>query len=252
MKVIASIQARMGSTRLPGKVLLEAAGRPLLQWQVMRLRQSLTVDEVVLATTTSSQDDILERWCKSQGVTCYRGSEQDVLSRVAGLIDFFGADVHVECFGDSPLIDPQIVDQFVAMLFKNQNSYDFVSSNLKTTYPPGFEVLAYFGNAMRIANELVSSDDPLREHAGYNLTRFPEQIRTLGIEAPAQYFAPDTYLEVDTVEDFVLVRAVLEHFHKRESVFGLGEVLDFVQTVPHLTRGNQQIERRWREFRSDV
>ena len=252
VKVIASIQARMGSSRLPGKVLKEAAGKPLLEWQVMRLRQSKVIDEVVVATTVQNSDDVLARWCNSMGITCFRGPENDVLGRISGLIEAYDADVHVECFGDSPLIDPQIVDQFVAILLKNQGTYDFVSSNLKTTYPPGFEVVVYFGAVLRLVDQLVKYDDPMREHASVNVLRFPNEIRVLGIEAPNNLYAPDTYLEVDTAEDFKLVSKVLENFRDHDVNFGLSAVLDFLRGSPHLAEGNRNVERRWREFRTDV
>ncbi len=252
MRVIASIQARMGSTRLPGKVLAVAAGRPLLLWQVSRLRQSAIIDDVIVATSTNTSDDVIARVCRSEGIKCYRGSEDDVLSRLSGLISEHQADIHVECFGDSPLVDPQIVDQFVGRLLKSAEEYDFVTSSLRTTYPPGFEVLAYFGRALLLADSLVDRSDPLREHGGFNATRFPELIRVLGVAAPAWHHAPDTFLEVDTAEDLVVVTSVLEHFSRFNRPFGLGQVLDYAEMNPAMFEGNRHVNRRWKAVREDV
>ena len=250
MNITASIQARMGSSRLPGKVLADVCAKPMLLWQVERIRRSRLVDRVVIGTSTSPLDDEVEAFCAKYGVECYRGSEDDVLKRIASLISKFGIDVHVECYGDSPLIDPQLIDEFIGYYLKFKDDADYFSSALKTTYPPGFEVTVYSGRILVEVDQIVADDDPMREHVGYNITRFPDKYRLHSLEAPAWFAAPETYLEVDTPEDMTLLRALIGLFVSRgQEHFGLGEILTMLRNNPDLAKGNIEVERRWKALR---
>lgn len=250
MNITASIQARLGSTRLPGKVLKDICGKPMLQWQVERLQRSRLLDAVVVATTTNPRDDAIEAFCLERGFDYYRGSEHDVLGRVANLVREREVDIHVECFGDSPLIDPQIVDEFLGYYFKFSDSVDYVSSALKTTYPPGLEVTLYPGFVILQADAAVPLDDPFREHAGYNITRFPERFRLASLEAPSHYHFPDVYLEVDSAEDLEVMHAVVGHFvaHEQEH-FTLSQILERVRAHPEIFEHNAGVSRRWKALR---
>ena len=250
MNITASIQARLGSTRLPGKVLKDICGKPMLQWQVERLQRSRLLDAVIVATTTNPSDDVIETFCRERGIDYYRGSEEDVLGRIASLVREREIDLHVECFGDSPLIDPQVVDEFIGYYFKYKDSVDFVSSALKTTYPPGLEVALYSGEVMLQTDAAVAVDDPLREHAGYNITRFPERFRLASLEAPSYCHCPDIYLEVDVREDLEVMRALVGHFVERgQEHFTLSQILDMVLTYPEKFEHNSRVERRWKALR---
>ena len=127
MKIVASIQARLGSTRLPGKVLKDINGKPMLLRHVERLRRSRLLDDVIVATTTNPHDDKIVEFCINNNIAFYRGSEDDVLDRISSMIEERGIDVHVECFGDSPLTDPHIVDEIIGYYLKYQANIDFVS-----------------------------------------------------------------------------------------------------------------------------
>lgn len=249
--VVATIQARMGSTRLPGKVLKEASGKPILLWQVERIRRSRLVDNVIVATSTSTADDQIENLCSADGIDCFRGSETDVLNRIASLIRERSIDIHVECFGDSPLIDPQIIDEFVGFFLKHENQFDFLSNTLETTYPPGSEVIVYAGEALLTVERMLANDDPLREHAGYNITRFPEEFRIESLTAPLWYYAPEIYLEVDTTEDLEVMRSIIAHFSENgREHFTLSQILDFMRGRPDLTGANANVKRRWKDLRN--
>ena len=250
MNITASIQARLGSTRLPGKVLKDICGKPMLQWQVERLQRSRLLDTVIVATTTNPSDDVIETFCDERGIDCYRGSEEDVLERIATLVREREVDLHVECFGDSPLVDPQIVDEFIGYYFKFKDSVDYVSSALKTTYPPGLEVALYSGEVMLQTDAAVAVDDPLREHAGYNITRFPERFRLASLTAPSHYHFPDIYLEVDSAEDLEVMREVFGYFVERgQEHFTLSQILDMFRVFPEKFKQNSGVERRWKALR---
>ena len=119
MKIIATIQARMGSSRLPGKVLKDIHGKPMLLWHIERIKRSRLLDDLIIATTTNSLDDEIVNFCEQHKVSYYRGSEDNVLNRIASLIKQHNIGIHVEFCGDSPLTDPQLIDEFICYYLKN-------------------------------------------------------------------------------------------------------------------------------------
>lgn len=250
MNITATIQARMGSTRMPGKVLADLCGKPMLQWQVERIRRSRLIDNLVIGTSVSTADDVIEDFCFANNIECYRGSENDVLNRITSLLVDKSVGLHVECYGDSPLIDPQIIDEFIGYYFKHQDQADYFSSALKTTYPPGFEVTIYPAKILIEVNKLISPFDPMREHVGYNITRFPDRYRLCSLEAPPWFAVPNIYLEVDTPEDFSVIYSVIKHFvDKGQNHFGLSEVLELLRKNPEISLINLEVERRWKKLR---
>ena len=136
MKVLASIQARMGSSRLPGKVLSDICGKPMLLWQIERILNSKFVNEIVVSTSISKNDDQIIEFCNKHNIKSYRGSENDVLNRISSTLKLHKSDLHVECFGDSPLIDSQLIDDFINYYIKENDKDLYLSSALRTTYPP--------------------------------------------------------------------------------------------------------------------
>ena len=250
MNIVGSIQARMNSSRLPGKVLKEICGKPMLLWHIERLRRSRLLGDVVVATTVNKADDVIADLCREHHVPCYRGSENDVLHRVVSLIKEFKADVHAEFFGDSPLTDAAIVDEVVQFYLDHQKAYDFVSNSLKTTYPPGQEVLVYRASALLEADQSIRKDDPLREHVSIHMTQHPDKFRLFNIEAPESYHFPDLYLEVDEPADFELVAGIIAHFQsKGQAYFGLGDIIEFLSQYEAFAASNRNVERRWKQFR---
>jgi len=250
MNITASIQARMGSTRLPGKVLKDICGKPMLLWQVERIQRSRLVDEVVVATTTCSKDDEIIEFCEKYEINYFRGSEDDVLNRIASLISKKKIDLHVEFYGDSPFPDPQLIDEFIGYYLKHHYKYDYVSNSMVTTYPPGQEVVLYRGDILIEIDELLSKDDLLREHVAYNITRFPHKYRLASLEAPEWYHQPEAYLEVDTAKDLQMMRQLAGYFVKRgQGHFTLSQILDLLKLKPEIMDINSQEERRWKELR---
>jgi spore coat polysaccharide biosynthesis protein SpsF len=137
--IVIIIQARMGSTRLPGKVLKPIAGRPMLFYQIERLRRVKLSQRIVVATTTKDADDAIVQFCAAQGIECTRGSEQDVLSRYCDAARQFNASTVVRVSSDCPLIDPELIDRAIAAFF-GSNHPDYLSNMLEPTWPYGMAV----------------------------------------------------------------------------------------------------------------
>ena len=249
MRITATVQARTGSSRLPGKVLKPIAGVPMLARQLERIKRSRLVDEVVIATSTNPGDDAIAALGASIGVPVFRGSEDDVLGRITSLLKERRVELHVELIGDSPLTDPQIVDEIVGFYLKHAGEYDYVSNGTEVTYPSGMEVNVYPASALIDAESRVRPDDPLREHVDIHLSKDPRRRRA-SLRAPEHFHRPDVFLEVDTAKDFEMVTAVFEHFLSRgQAHFGLGQILDFLKSRPDLVKLNQGEERRWWQFK---
>ena len=144
MKRVMIVQARATSSRLPGKVLLDLGGRPMLVQQLVRLRQCRNVDEIVVATTTETNDEPVVMLAREAGVHVFRGSSDDVLSRFVGAAQEARADVVVRVTADCPLIDPEVCDRVIAELVEHRSECDYASNVIRRTFPRGLDVEAMF------------------------------------------------------------------------------------------------------------
>lgn len=238
----------MGSTRLPGKVMKTIAGKPMLALQIERVQSSRLLDEIIVATTTNPEDDVIAELAQELGVGCFRGSEDDVLARVVGALKAFEVVIHVELMGDSPMPDSAIIDQVIGYYIKHSDQYDYVSNALTTTYPPGCEVYVYPSKVLYDA-ESEAPQDGLREHVGPHIYQHPDRYRLCNLEAPSWHHYPELYLEVDTPEDLEVISRVFEHFYPDNPGFCLSQVIDFMHTEPSLANRNSHVNRRWKDFR---
>ncbi|MDE1145390.1 MAG: glycosyltransferase family protein [Azospirillaceae bacterium] len=210
-RVVCITQARMGSTRLPGKVLLTVAGRPLLAHQVARLRRAALVDEVVVATSDGPADDAIASLCRRLGVACFRGSEHDVLDRFYRAAVAYNADVAVRVTGDCPLIDPGLIDQLLTLFLASDPPLDHAAVDI-VHYPRGLDAEAISMPALQTAwREATAAFE--REHVTPYIYRRPSRFRLGALPPPAGpapvEMGPQRWC-VDTVEDFQLVRRLLE------------------------------------------
>ena len=251
MKIVASIQIRMGSSRLPGKALKKIAGKSLLEWQIERLKRSLLIDEIILATTHKPQDDVLEQEAYRLGISCFRGSEDNVLERVCQAVENSKADIHLEFYGDSPFVDPLLIDQTIGYLLKNFPHLDYVTTALKTTYPPGLEVTVYKANFLSRAHQSTASSDPLREHTGPNILKL-DGIIIENLEAPAEFNYPEFYFEIDTQEDFLMLSSLIQLvLNKYGSKFTSQNLIEIAKQNPEIIEMNTNVHRRWKAFRTE-
>lgn len=251
MKIDATIQARLGSSRLPGKVLKPIVGKPMLQHQVERIRQSRLIDRIIIATTDNPENDAIAELARQLDCQCFRGSEEDVLGRVVGALIAYDVDIHVEFQGDNPMPDAVLVDSIIGYYLKYADNFDYVTNALKTTYPPGAEVSVYPASVLIDAEKYVGQTK-LREHVGYHIYQHPERYRICNLEAPDWLRRPDLHLEVDTAEDFELLSTIFECFYEINKGFSLSQVIEFTDANPGLIERNRSVERRWKQFRQDA
>jgi len=250
MNFTASIQARMGSERLPGKVLKNIYGKPMIQWQYERISKSKYIDRVIVATTLNSADDDIEIFCKKNNFLYFRGSENNVLERISNMIEEFDVNYHLEFHGDSPLIDPKVIDECIEIFKTHKNNFDFFSSAIKTSYPPGMEVTIYSGKILQEVNQAIDTNDPLREHAGYNITRFPLLYKQYNFYAPEERNYPNFYLEVDQIEDFNLVSKIISFMIENGKYdFSIDDIISWMKDNPIDASSNKSIHRRWAKYR---
>jgi spore coat polysaccharide biosynthesis protein SpsF len=236
--VVCTIEARMTSSRLPGKVLLPAAGKPLLEHMVERLRRSRHVDQIVVATTVNADDEPISELAERLGIGCFRGSEDDVLSRVLGAAQAYDAELIVELTGDCPLIDPPIVDHIVDEF--RRGDCDYAANVLEPTYPRGMDVQVF--PAAVLAEVATLTDDPAdREHVSLYIYEHPERYRLRSVVAdePA-----DHRLTVDTPEDYALVQAIFEALYASNPAFGLADILALLEARPELLALNAHVEQK--------
>jgi len=248
MKIGATVRARTGSSRLPGKVLKTVLGRPLLSLQIERIQRCMLIDEIIVATSLTDRDDPIEHLAQEMGVGCFRGSEDDVIGRIVGALKAFEIDIHVEFHGDNPIPDPMLTDSIIGYYLKNADKYDYVTNAMKTTYPPGLEVFVYPAEVLYDAESRVTAP-ALREHVSVNIDQYPDRYRLRNLEAPPWFNYPDLHLEVDTEVDFEVVSAIYQHFYPNNPGFGLAQVIDFANANKEMVSRNAQVERRWKAFR---
>jgi spore coat polysaccharide biosynthesis protein SpsF len=231
-RVVASIEARMASSRLPGKMLMDVGGQPAISRLLRRLRQCKRLDEIVLATARSVSCDRLESWAVGEKLPCYRGDEDDVLQRVVNAQKSVQSDVVVEINGDCILLDPEIVDQGIETFL--ENDVDVVSNCRKPGYPLGFGVQVFRLDALEHVARNIS--DPLvREHVSLYFYEHPELYRIIHMFPPERLRLPHARFQLDYQEDLDLIRAIyaeLEPAHGDS--FGLPEIIELLKVQPDL------------------
>jgi spore coat polysaccharide biosynthesis protein SpsF len=243
MKTIATIEARMTSSRLPGKVLLPAQGKPMLARMVERLKMVPSLDGIVVATTVNTTDDPIEQLTKELGVGCWRGSEEDVLARVLDAAHAHDIGVIVELTGDCPLIDPAIVEQCIQAY--RAAGVDYLSNILERTYPIGMDTQVF---ATRILDDVArrTADPADHEHVSLYIYRHPEIYSLRNVPAPPELRDPELRLTLDTPQDYELIDAVFAALlPARGAGFTLGDVLDLLRARPELRRINEHVAHRW-------
>ena len=239
MSTVATIEARMTSSRLPGKVLMRAGGKPMLQILIERLQRIPELDEIVVATTTNTSDDPLDRLARTLGASVFRGSENDVLGRVDGALRQAGADVAVEITGDCPLIDPYMVSTMIKefLATRGTNSYVANTTGPELGSPHGLDVQVFEARALHvIADE--ATDSEAREHVSKPFYRPSSRGRWK--PRFIEFFPPSlcrrVWLSLDYREDFELIRDIYEALSFSNRWFDANAMIDAALARPEQTR----------------
>ncbi len=231
--VVAILQARMSSTRLPGKVMKPLLGQPMLARQIERVRRARLLEGLVIATSTDPRDDVVAQLSASLELPCYRGSLPDVLDRYRGAAEWARAEVVVRLTGDCPLADPEVIDSAVQMYL--DGPYDYVSNTVRRTYPHGLDV-EVFGAAALAAAAREAHLPSDREHVTRFFYTHPRRFRSgmllHGVDLSHLRWT------VDEPEDFVFVEQIYRELYPRNPAFTTADVLRLLEQRPELLRIN--------------
>jgi len=241
MKVHAIIQARMGSTRLPGKVLMGLGGDSVLARVVRRCQRARQLDGVVVATSTRSEDEAIVQECARLGVEAFRGPDEDVLERYAGAVRRLASGVVARVTADCPLIDPELIDAMVAR-YREWDAAgercDYLSNSIERSFPRGLDVEIVRANALLAAAEEARAPHE-REHVTPFIYLRPERYALRAWTSPLD--ASEHRWTLDTAEDLELLRRIFDRLGAAADKAGWREVLELVRAEPDWARINRHV-----------
>jgi len=234
--IVGIVQARMGSTRLPGKTFKNIQGKPILEHIIDRIRRAKLIDKIVIATTFKEKDRVIAKFAKSHGIPCYLGSEEDVLDRVYHAAEKFDARIIVRITADDPFKDPDIIDKIVSRYLEMSDDIDYVSNTVRPTYPLGLDVEVFSFESLRKA--WAEANKPLeREHVTPYIWGHPKIFRLANVENDDDL----SHLRwtLDTEDDLRFTREIYDCLYKKGRVFLMKEILDLLKDKPQLTNVNR-------------
>ncbi len=238
-KVLCIIQARMGSERLPGKVMKQLGDKPLIEHTLSRVAGSDTVDGVVLATSDKPSEKVMVEYLKEMGWPVFCGDEQNVLKRYVDCEAQYHGDIIIRITGDCPFIDPTIIDNVVT--YFKMNDFDYVRLDVPETFIRGFDVEVFTREAMLRVYEITRSiegDSPYKEHVTYYMYKHPEEFK-IGYVKGSDFYCKDYRLCVDTPQDYQLVQAIYDNFN--DEYVTSKEIVRFLDENPQIAAINNDI-----------
>ncbi|MBE5926089.1 MAG: 3-deoxy-manno-octulosonate cytidylyltransferase [Lachnospiraceae bacterium] len=238
-KILCIIQARMGSERLPGKVMKELGGKPMIEHTLRRVAGSDRVDQVVLATSDKESENVMVDYLTKKGFPVFRGDENNVLKRYVDCEEMYRGDIIIRVTGDCPFIDPDIIDNVITYFLIND--YDYVRLDVPDTFVRGFDVEIFTKNAMLRVYDItknIEGDSPYKEHVTYYMYKHPEEFK-IGYVKGSELYTKNYRLCVDTPQDFELVTNIYNHFN--DEWVGAGEIVKYLDENPDIAKINQDV-----------
>ncbi len=236
--ILAVLQARSSSSRLPGKVLKPILGKPMLERQIERILRASKIDKLVVATSDDSGDDVIAQMCQKIGVDCFRGSLDDVLDRFFQAARPHRPDHVVRLTGDCPLADPSVID--AAIQFAIEGKYDYASNTLQPTYPDGLDVeVCRFDKLEQVWRSATMKSQ--REHVTPYFYQNPHLFKLGSLTRQPDLSA--LRWTVDNADDFALITSVFESLYPGNPAFGTNEVLAYLNSRPELSKLNSSYAR---------
>jgi spore coat polysaccharide biosynthesis protein SpsF len=236
MNVIAIIQARTGSTRLPNKVFYELSGKPLLYHVVERIRHSSEIDKIVVATTKSKNDDLINNWAKENGVSCFRGSEENVLERYYYAAEKYNADLIVRITADDPFKDYRIIDNAVRII--KENNLDFVCNNNPVSFPEGLDVEVLTMNSLKKSFQDSTTKfekEHVTQHIHLNKNKF--KIFNIKNNINLSHYR----WTLDTIEDYNFIKLIYDNLYIKDEIFLPEEIYKLLEKKPFLLDINKNV-----------
>jgi len=231
----------MTSTRLPGKVLKKVLDKPLLEYQVERLKRSKRLDEIVIATTVNETDNPIVELAKQLGIKVFRGSEEDVLSRYYQAAIQNETDIIVRLTSDCPVIDPKVVDDVIQYFLDHQDQFDYVSNTLTRTYPRGMDTEVFSFKVLKESHD-EAKEKLEREHVTPFIYQRPSRYSVGSVKYSKDM---SSYRwTVDTLEDFELIQLMIENLYPKDSQFTLEDAITLLEEHPDWAKMNQMIEQK--------
>lgn len=240
-KIVVTVEARMTSNRLPGKIMMPLAGKPAIERFIERIKTSRYLDEIVVATTVNKADEAIVKLAKKMGVKCFRGSENDVLARVLGAAKSVSADIIVELTGDCPLISGDLIDRSIEEFFAKE--VDYSSNIVKRSYPDGFDVQVFSVKILAEVDKLTN--DPIdRVHVSYYIYNHPERFKLHNWQAEPENYWPDIRLTLDEKADYELLNIIFEKLLPKKANFSVSDVTKLLKNNPELLKINKYVKRK--------
>ena len=230
----------MGSTRFPGKVLMDLNGIPMLQFQLKRVEKSRLVDQIIVATSTLEQDDQIATYCQNNEISCFRGSENDVLNRYYIAAKKYQAETIVRLIADCPLIDPVVIDRTIA-LFQESNS-DYVANTAPpetSNFPDGSDVEVFSFQALEQAHQEATDEDD-REHVTFYFWKSNKKNSFQTVQLNNQEDWSEFRFTVDYPEDFEVVKMIDAELKTRDEFGSLEEIIGVLRDHPEITALNSK------------
>lgn len=243
--ILAIIQARMSSKRLPGKVLKPVMGRPLLSLQIERIKKSKLIDKIVIATSSSAEDQHLEKFCQENKIICFRGPLDNVLERFYLCAKKFNPNHIIRLTGDCPLIHSNFINDIIK--FHQQGNYDYSSNSLEPTLPDGLDIEIMSFSTLQQTYKHATLPSEL-EHVTPFIYNHPKQFRIGYLTYPRNY--SNLRWTVDEPEDFEVIKNIFENLYNKNNNFGFDEILNFFENHPNLQKKNQSFARNEGYFKS--
>lgn len=243
MKVVCLVQARVGSTRLPGKILKEICGKTILHHEIDRLKKCKEIDEIVIATTDKEDDDKIVNEAKKLSVKYFRGSENDVLSRFYYAAKENNADIIVRVTSDCPCIDFEILDKML-IYFKEkykEKQVDYLSNTIKRTYPRGYDIEIFTFSALE-KSYINAEKEYEREHVTPYIYDKTNNFLKLSFENKEDY--SNYRVTLDTIEDFIVIKNIFENLYYKNPYFKLNDVVQYLNNNLHIVDINKHIEQK--------
>jgi spore coat polysaccharide biosynthesis protein SpsF len=234
--ILAAIQAKMDSTRLPGKVMLPLLEKPVIYRIFERLKFSRKLDEICISTSIDSSDDIIANYAKENGIKCFRGSDKNLVDRHLSAAKFFNADVIVRITSDCPVIDPTIVDELLEIYNKNP-SVDFLSNTKVRTYPVGLDVEVMPKKTLERLMKISESQEFYEFFISNYIYKNPKDFTSIGIQLKNPNVLRWT---LDHPEDYEFIKKIYSNLYKPGNIFLMNDIFELLQKKPELGEINSK------------